>query len=245
MNRVERLLPDPARREGRDVARMFGAIAPTYDRLNHILSLNVDRLWRRRAVRALGAAPGSRILDVCTGTGDLALALLRSADVRVVGVDFSLPMLERAGAKKGGGEFRRVQGDALDLPLRTAVADGAMVAFGVRNFQDLDRGLKELARVLRMGGRLVILEFSTPRGRLFGSLFRCYFQRVLPRVGRWVSGVEGPYGYLPASVGLFPSDEGLRGRLEDAGFAVESQRPLTGGIATLHVAVRGPFGGPP
>ncbi|MEW6759040.1 MAG: class I SAM-dependent methyltransferase, partial [Acidobacteriota bacterium] len=108
----------------------------------------------------------------------------------------------------------------------------------VRNFKDLDRGLGELARVLRPGGRLVILEFSSPKGRLFGPLFRFYFLKVLPRVGRRVSGVEGPYGYLPASVGLFPSNEALRAILEAAGFSVESQRPLTGGVATLHVAVR-------
>lgn len=240
MNGAPRISPDPVRREGNDVARMFGAIAPTYDRLNHLLSLHVDRLWRRRAVKSLAARPGSCVVDVCTGTGDLALALLRRVDLKLVGVDFSLPMLQKAGAKRGGRRLRRVQGDALDLPLRTGAVDGAMVAFGVRNFQDLDRGLKELARVLRPGGRLVILEFSVPRGRIFAPLFRFYFVRVLPWVGRWVSGVEGPYGYLPASVGLFPTHDAFRERLEEAGFSVESQSPLTGGIATLHVAVRNP-----
>ncbi len=230
--------PDPARREGNEVARMFGAIAPTYDRLNHLLSLNVDRLWRRRAVKALSVRSGSWVVDVCTGTGDLALALLRRMDVKLVGVDFSLPMLRRAGTKSRAGRMGLVQGDALDLPLRTAAADGAMVAFGVRNFQDVDRGLGELARVLRPGGRLVILEFSSPKGRLFGPLFRFYFLKILPWVGRRVSGVDGPYGYLPASVDLFPSNDALRGKLEAAGFSVESQVPLTGGVATLHVAVR-------
>lgn len=231
-------VPDPARRKGEEVARMFGAIAPTYDLLNHLLSLNVDRLWRHRAVRALHPRPGEVVVDLCTGTGDLALALGRRG-VRVVGVDFSRPMLERALRKDGRRGLRFVLGDALRLPLQDGSADGVTVAFGVRNFEDLPMGLREMARVLRPGGRLVVLEFSHPRPGLFGALYRLYFQRVLPAVGRLVSGVRGPYGYLPATVDLFPDPPAFAELLRRAGFRDVVQKPLTGGIATLHAARRG------
>lgn len=220
---------------------MFGAIAPTYDLLNHLLSLNVDRLWRHRAVEALHPRPGEVVVDLCTGTGDLALALGRRG-ARVLGVDFSRPMLERARRKGGGRPFRWVLGDALRLPLRDRCADGITVAFGVRNFEDLPAGLQEMARVLKPGGRLVVLEFSQPRPGCFGFLYRLYFQKVLPAVGHVVSGVRGPYGYLPATVDLFPGPEAFAELLREAGFGAVVQRPLTGGIATLHAARR--EGGP-
>jgi len=228
-------LPDPERREGALVAQMFNAIAPTYDFLNHLLSLNVDRYWRRVAIRTLEPVSGGVYLDLCTGTGDLAVALLKRASARVVGLDFSRGMMARAIRKAGAGSaLDLVQGDALDLPLADRCVDGAMVAFGVRNFEDLDRGFLEMARVLRPGGRAVILEFSEPRGRLFGSLFRFYFRRVLPVLGRLISPSSGAYNYLPASVSRFPDSEELKGRFKRSGFLVRSQRPLTGGIATLH-----------
>ncbi len=228
-------LPDPERREGALVAQMFTAIAPTYDFLNHLLSLNVDRYWRRAAIRTLDPVSGGVYLDLCTGTGDLALALLKKASARVVGVDFSRGMMALAMGKAGAGApLGLVQGDALDLPLADRCVDGAMVAFGVRNFEDLDRGFLEMARVIKPGGRAVILEFSEPRGRLFGSLFRFYFRRVLPVLGRLISPSNGAYNYLPASVSRFPDAEELKRRFERSGFLVRSQRPLTGGIATLH-----------
>lgn len=216
---------------------MFGAIAPTYDFLNHLLSLNVDRLWRRRAVKALDPRPGEVVVDLCTGTGDLALAL-GNRGARVLGVDFSRPMLEQALRKGRRGGLRFVLGDALSLPLGDRSVDGVTVAFGVRNFEDLRAGLVEMARILKPGGRLVVLEFSRPRPGLFGSLYRLYFQRVLPAIGRLVSGVQGPYGYLPATVDLFPDAPAFADLLKRSGFGSVAQTPLTGGIATLHVARR-------
>ncbi len=229
-------LPDPGRREGALVAQMFNAIAPTYDLLNHLLSLNVDRYWRRAAIRTLDPQPGRLYLDLCTGTGDLALALLRKAEARVLGVDFSRGMMLLA-RQKAGDEPRLglAQGDALGLPLSDASVDGLMVAFGVRNFEDLDAGFREMARVLKQGAKGVILEFSEPRGRLFGAVFRLYFRRILPVLGRVISPSSGAYNYLPASVSRFPDAQGLRDRFEAAGLRVRSQRPLTGGIATLHL----------
>ena len=231
--------PDPRVREGREVARMFGAIAPTYDLLNHLLSINVDRVWRREAACALAPERGERVLDLCTGTGDLALALVR-AGVRVVGADFSGPMLARAWRKAGreGVALELVRGDAQRLPFRDGAFAAASVAFGVRNFQDIPKGLAEISRVLAPGGRLAVLEFSTPRGRLFGPLYAFYFRRILPALGRLISKESGAYGYLPATVGGFPGPEPFAALLTSAGFRVESQRPMTFGIVHLHLARR-------
>jgi demethylmenaquinone methyltransferase/2-methoxy-6-polyprenyl-1,4-benzoquinol methylase len=237
---LRRVAPDPQRKEAGEVARMFGAIAPTYDFLNHTLSLNVDRYWRAMAVRAMEPNPHGLYLDLCTGTGDLAFALARRSGALVVGLDFTKPMLDLA-LKKAHRRRRKihwVQADALRLPLRDECVDGITVAFGVRNFEDLERGLTEAARVLKAGGRLVVLEFSEPQGRLFGPLYRLYFRRLLPRIGALFSRVRGPYGYLAATVQGFPEAAPFAETLRRSGFVVIRQRPLTGGIATLHVALR-------
>lgn len=232
-----RRTPDPRERKGSDVAAMFGAIAPTYDLLNHLLSLNRDRAWRRVAAAALAPRPGWRILDLCTGTGDLGLDLaLRGA--RVTGADFSQPMLARARekARRSRAELALARGDAMALPFRDGVFHGASVAFGVRNFEDLRRGLGEIHRVLFPGGRLAVLEFSSPGGRLWGPLYRFYFRKVLPLLGRLVSGDSGAYAYLPETVGGFPPPEAFGEILREAGFRVELQRRLTFGVVHLHLA---------
>jgi len=222
---------------------MFGAIAPTYDLLNHVLSLNVDRRWRRRAIQALAPRPGEHILDLCAGTGDLAVALFEAQPMcRVLGADFSRPMLLRAPAKsrRMGLSLPLIEADALALPIRTGVFDGLAVAFGVRNFEDLDPGFREMARVLKPGGRLVVLEFSRPAGSLFGWFYQLYFSRVLPLVGRIISGDSHAYGYLPATVANFPGPPELTVRLEAAGFTGVVHTPLTFGIATISSARRAP-----
>lgn len=232
--------PDPKERRGPQVSAMFAAITPTYDLLNHMLSLNFDRYWRSRAAKALRPGPGERVLDLCTGTGDLALALVRCGDPRITGVDFCRPMLLKAKLKaaRAGNRLGWIEGDAMALPFRDGSFDAAGVAFGVRNFEDLGRGLGELHRVLAPGGRLAILEFSTPRGPAWGRLYRFYFQRVLPSVGRLVSGSRGAYAYLPATVGNFPAPGTFAGTLRQTGFEVEAQVPLTLGIVHLHLALK-------
>jgi demethylmenaquinone methyltransferase/2-methoxy-6-polyprenyl-1,4-benzoquinol methylase len=217
---------------------MFSAIASTYDLLNHLLSLNIDRHWRAVTVRSMAPGPDDLLLDVCTGTGDLAIALCSESDTKVVGLDFSEGML--AVAREKIGRRRRsiplVQGDALALPFRADTFSGATVAFGVRNFEDLDTGLREVARVLRPRGRLAVLEFSSPDRSILGSLFRFYFRRVLPLIGRMISGSSGAYSYLPETVEGFPDARAFGARLRAAGLEVVGQRGLTGGIATLHIA---------
>lgn len=234
--------PDPSTRPGRAVAGMFGAIAPTYDLLNHLLSFNVDRRWRKAAAKALAPRPGEHYLDLCAGTGDLALALLaREPGAKLVGADFCRPMLERAPAKaaRAGTSLPLAEADALNLPFRDAAFSGLTVAFGVRNFEQLDRGFREMARVLKPGGRAVILEFSQPRSALFGALYRLYFTRLLPFVGRLVSRDSHAYGYLPATVARFPLPDELAARLQAAGFAEVHHTPLTFGVAVLTVAEKG------
>lgn len=221
---------------------MFGAIAPRYDLLNHLLSFNLDRAWRREAVEALSPAEGGLYLDLCTGTGDLALAMLRRTRARIIGADVARPMLAlaRKKAKRKGVDLPLLEADALSLPFPSDCLDGLAVAFGVRNFEDLDRGLKEMARVLKPGGRACILEFSDPRGRLFGPLFKLYFRKVLPVVGGLVSGGFGAYAYLPATVRLFPGCREMARRLDDAGLEIILQKPLTFGVAIVHLAGKPP-----
>lgn len=223
------------------IRRMFGQIAPWYDAMNHVLSLNIDRSWRRRTVRMVPAAPGAGpVLDACTGTGDLALLYAQAADVSVVGSDFCHEMLVRAAAKgqKAGGRVSWVEADAQALPFPADTFQVVSVAFGLRNVSDTDRGLAELTRVTRPGGRVAVLEFSRPRGVL-GWCYRAYFRHLLPLVGNlFARNQESAYRYLPESVMSFPDGEALAGRMRAAGLTDVRFTPFTFGVATLYVGVK-------
>lgn len=226
----------------RYVQAMFSDIAPRYDLLNHLLSFNVDRRWRRRAIRALGweQNPEGTYLDLCAGTLDVSVELARQHGFRgrVVGADFAEAML-RAGRNKGlGMPVHPVTADAVTLPLADGSCAGAIVAFGVRNLADLDAGLREVARVLAPRARFVILEFTTPGSALVRSGYHLYFHHVLPRVGGLISGNRGAYRYLPESVARFPAAPELAERMRLAQFLDVSWMPLTLGIAAIHVGVR-------
>ena len=221
---------------------MFGRIAGRYDLLNHLLSGNVDKRWRRLVARTLrpSLVEGARVLDVACGTGDLALALASAGAASVVGLDFCRPMLEIA-RRKAAGESRGLQfveGDALRLPFADESFDAVTIAFGLRNLAGVEEGLRELLRVLRPGGRAAVLEFSSPSVPGFRALFRFYFARVLPRVGGLVSGSRGAYEYLPDSVSRFPDQRRLAELMREAGFEEVEYRNLTGGIAALHTGTR-------
>jgi demethylmenaquinone methyltransferase/2-methoxy-6-polyprenyl-1,4-benzoquinol methylase len=229
------------------IRTMFGNIARHYDLLNHLLSLNVDRWWRWRTTRLAPPRGEEPILDVCTGTGDLALAYDRAARGRVpiVGTDFCLPMLLPACAKtrrrRAGERIRFVEADTQQLPFPDDTFQLTTVAFGLRNVTDTDRGLAEMVRVTRPGGRVAILEFSRPRHWLFGRLYRAYFRWVLPAVGQLISrSREQAYEYLPASVQEFPDGEALAEKLRGHGLREVRWYPLTFGIATLYVGTKGP-----
>jgi demethylmenaquinone methyltransferase/2-methoxy-6-polyprenyl-1,4-benzoquinol methylase len=221
---------------------MFAGIAGRYDLLNHLLSGNVDKRWRRLVARELQSSlvEGARALDVACGTGDLSLALADAGRARVIGLDFCRPMLEVARDKKANGPHRIpfVEGDALRLPFADESFEAVTIAFGLRNLAGVAEGLSELRRVLKPGGRAAILEFSTPVIPGFRSLFRFYFTRVLPRVGGWVSGSRGAYEYLPDSVSKFPDQKRLAALMREAGFESVGYRNLTGGIAALHTGTR-------
>jgi demethylmenaquinone methyltransferase / 2-methoxy-6-polyprenyl-1,4-benzoquinol methylase len=214
---------------------MFARIAGRYDLLNRTLSLGIDRRWRSQAVRAAGAVRGRVVVDVCCGTGDLARDFAL-AGARVVGVDFTGEMLARAVPKldRVAHSSVLVQGDALELPVSSGCADVASVAFGLRNLADRARGLSELARIVRPGGLVLVLEFTAPPPNAFGALFRLYFTRVLPRVGGWISGDATAYRYLPDTVLAWPAPEALRADMEQAGLERCGFQRLGGGIACLH-----------
>jgi len=238
----------------RAVREMFTSIAPRYDLLNHVLSFNIDRWWWRRTARAFReilGGPDARILDLCCGTGDMTFALRRQAgksSAQILGADFSHAMLLRAAAKSAGSRNgsvsasasasqrsvpRWIEADALDLPFPDAHFDLVTSAFGFRNLADYDAGLREIVRVLRPGGECGILDFGEPKG-VMGALYRIYFKQVLPRVGTMISGVRGPYAYLPASVERFPPPEEMLERMKRAGFAEATWTPYTFGIAGLY-----------
>ncbi|HET7322407.1 MAG TPA: bifunctional demethylmenaquinone methyltransferase/2-methoxy-6-polyprenyl-1,4-benzoquinol methylase UbiE [Longimicrobiaceae bacterium] len=220
------------------VQRMFSSIAPRYDLLNHLLSLNIDRRWRRRAVDWLGweKDPEGVYLDNCAGTLDLSTELAGRGAFRgeVVGSDFTFAMLQGGQHKIGALPIAPVCADALALPYADQSFSGVTVGFGVRNLADLDAGLNEMARVLKPGARLVILEFTTPHWQPFRALYFFYFLHVLPLVGRLVSSHGSAYSYLPQSVLRFPEPPKLAERMREAGFRNVRWRRLTGGIVALH-----------
>ncbi len=226
-------------KSGLRVRQMFAGIAPRYDRMNHLLSMNVDRWWRRQAVRTLAPRPGDRILDVCTGTGDLALAFARClrGDAEITGTDFCPEMLEIARSKVPTGQsIDFSEADTQLLPFADETFDIVTVAFGLRNVEDTDVGLRELTRVCRPGGQVGILEFSTPRRWPIRPLYGWYFRNVLPRIGAALARNElNAYDYLPQSVGEFPAYEELVQRMRQSGMSEARFQPLTFGIATLYV----------
>jgi demethylmenaquinone methyltransferase/2-methoxy-6-polyprenyl-1,4-benzoquinol methylase len=222
----------------RAVREMFTSIAPRYDLLNHVLSFNVDRVWWRRTARNFRgklSQPGVKVLDLCCGTGDMTLALQRASNPssKIVGVDFSHAMLQRAGDKSRRTSLRWLEADALQLPFADSSFDLVASAFGFRNLADYDAGLREIFRVLRPGGEVGILDFSEPKG-LMGTLYRIYFKHILPAIGTWISGVKGPYAYLPASVERFPEPEEMLERMRKVGFQGPAWQRYTFGIAGLY-----------
>ncbi len=221
------------------VREMFGSIAPKYDLLNHVLSMNVDRLWWNRTAcvfDAILSRPDARVLDLCCGTGDMTFALHRRTKgkaAELVGADFAHPMLVRAAQKTGDRAIRWIEADALNLPLAEGQFDLVTAAFGFRNLANYDRGLAEIYRVLAANGEVGILDFGEPKG-LIGALYRVYFRHVLPALGTVISGVSGPYAYLPRSVQRFPAPEEMLQRMRTVGFREVSWTPYTFGIAGLY-----------
>jgi demethylmenaquinone methyltransferase/2-methoxy-6-polyprenyl-1,4-benzoquinol methylase len=225
------------------VREMFTSIAPRYDLLNHVLSFNIDRVWWWRTARKFDRIlrrQNARVLDLCCGTGDMAFALRRrasSGNAQILGADFSHAMLQRAAAKGKSTKLRWIEADALRLPFPDAHFDLVTSAFGFRNLADYDAGLREIARVLAPGGECGILDFGEPGG-FIGKGYRVYFKRVLPAIGTLISGVRGPYAYLPASVERFPAPEQMLERMRKAGFDEASWTPYTFGIAGLYRGVK-------
>ncbi len=246
---MSRAAAGPVRGDGAESVRdMFSRIAPTYDLLNTMLSLGLDERWRREAAEAAVGGGARRVLDVATGTGRLAFAVKAACpDCAVTGVDFAPPMLDlaREAAARRGLDVGFVEADGTALPFADASFDAVTIGYGLRNFADVDAGLREFRRVLRPGGRLVVLEFPPPPGGPLGRAFRLYFERVLPFVGGVVSGSRGAYAYLPRTVKAFLDPEGLKDRMAAAGFAEVYYRLQTFGVSAVHVGAvpSGPHGG--
>lgn len=233
-------------KSGDRVRKMFGEIAPNYDRLNHLLSMNVDRYWRRQVVRQLAPSPGDPILDVCTGTGDLALGFYRHTQGQcpIVGADFCPQMLEIARTKQSQAnastqQLRFIEADSQELPFPDNSFQFVTVAFGLRNIADPRRGLVEMVRVCRSGGSIAVLEFSIPRRQPIKAAYGLYFKHILPLIGRIANRNQtSAYNYLPESVGQFPAYERLCDWMRDAGMRDVNFRPLTFGIATMYVGTK-------
>jgi len=223
-------MPEPTQ-----VRSMFSRIAGIYDLLNSVLSLGVDRRWRRQAVRRAGDISRAVVVDVCCGTGDLSVEFARGG-AQVIGVDFTREMVARAPGKLNGKDESAtfVHGDALHLPVPDGACDVASVAFGIRNVADPDVGLRELHRVLRPTGKVLVLEFTTPPGRVLGWLYRIYFTKVLPLIGRILSRDKEAYEYLPRTVLAWPLPDAFQLQMEAAGFTDCGYELLSGGIACLH-----------
>lgn len=229
----------PVDKSPRRIREMFDLISPRYDFLNHLLSLNIDVRWRRRAAEKCGPDP-KRVLDVCSGTGDLALELRRRWNCDVTATDFAFRMIKRArvkGRRSAGVRFQ--QADTTRLPFRDDAFDACAVAFGLRNVADMDAGIREMARVVRPGGRVVILEFATPPSRWLRRGYRFYFSRVLPAIGELIAPARrGAYHYLPESVESWPAPDALVRSLERAGLADAGYERLTFGIAAIHFGTK-------
>ncbi len=228
------------------VREMFGRIAPRYDLLNHLLSLDIDKVWRRRVARRFSAVlhdANARVLDLCCGTGDLAFSFRRAAPsgAEIIGSDFAPEMLVRARTKAAaaGAAVEFIEADALRLPFADASFDLVSCAFGFRNLANYERGLQEILRVLKPGGAAGVLEFAEPPGEVFGAFYRFYFRHVLPFLGGMISGNASAYSYLPSSVSKFPSPEDLKSQFERAGFVDVRFERWTGGVVTLHTGRRG------
>jgi demethylmenaquinone methyltransferase/2-methoxy-6-polyprenyl-1,4-benzoquinol methylase len=226
----------------RENAEMFDQIAGSYDFLNHLLSLNIDKGWRRKAIESIASVAPGRILDVATGTADMAIGAIRLKPTLVTGVDASPGMLEIARKKIAdrslSDKITLVEAACEDLPFRDSSFDAAMVAFGVRNFTDPDQGLREIYRVLSPGGKLAILEFSLPRQKWLRAGYRFYFHRLVPSIGRWFSRDLSAYRYLPDSVEAFPKGEAFVQMMKDAGFINSDYKPLSFGICGLYTGIK-------
>jgi demethylmenaquinone methyltransferase/2-methoxy-6-polyprenyl-1,4-benzoquinol methylase len=241
MSEVKPYRPEGSKKE--QVAAMFNAISPKYDALNRILSAGIDQSWRRKTLREIRATGALNVLDVATGTADLALALAKGIPgSKVVGVDISAGMLEvgrsKVRAKDLEGRVRLDLGDGEQLPYEESSFGAVTVAFGVRNFENLEQGLRDMRRVLEPGGTLAVLEFSQPTAWPLRSLYLFYFKNILPRIGRMVSKDASAYTYLPNSVQAFPYGEAFAAKLREAGFQSVRVRPLTFGIASLYLAIK-------
>lgn len=223
------------------VRGMFGRVAGRYDLLNHLLSFNLDKRWRKRLVARVEPilrAPGAKVLDLCCGTGDVAIALEERRGAAVLAADFCHPMLVEANRKLMERRLATplFEADGLRLPLADASLDLVTIAFGFRNFANYDTGLAEMLRVLKPGGTLAILEFSQPRNRLFASIYGWFSNTLLPKVGGWISGAGDAYSYLPESIRKFPAADGLAQRMRAAGFDAVEFEMLTFGAVALHLA---------
>lgn len=225
-----------------EVAEMFNNISGRYDFLNHFLSVGIDKIWRKKAIRELKDLKVERVLDIATGTGDFALAALKLKPKEIVGVDISSGMLEVGKEKmkrKGVDKIVRMElGDSEDLPFENDYFDGITVGFGVRNFENLEKGLGEMLRVLRPGGKAVVLEFSKPRRFPVKQLFGFYSKRMIPFFGRLISKDKRAYTYLPESVAAFPEGSDFEAILEKVGYTSIRSRKVSGGIATIYTGIK-------